>query len=518
MRICLISREYPPETGFGGIATFVRHLAHGLKELGNDVEVVALATDTEKLADDNGIKVHRVLPYQLEGELDAVNRCMPYSRYVFLTTLAMWRKFLELHQAKPFDVIESPELLSESIYASVLRVVPLVIRLYTPHSKFMAENLHNVAATFDHMLVAMFERVAMAGADVLTSPSQDLAEFIAQDLPCPLENIEIVRNPIDPHEFSPDGSRLLQSDGRPTILFVGRLEERKGIQYLVQAMPQILKECPQARFVIIGDDTMYAGSPQQSMLAHLKSMLKEHGCEQAVTFIPRVPLTDLPGYYRSADISVVPSLYDNSPYTCLEAMSCGRAVVGTSAGGTREYIEDGESGIIVPPRDPDALAQAIVKLIKDDTYRNFLSKNARQRVLDKFQRKKIAADTMELYKLAIQRYQQNHRSLYLRPADQAVPDAAVMLYSLDRMIYNLMYQESFRFRFSYWVHYLLHRPRLFGAKAVLTLVRPLSRLIYGRQNKVLGLQKWLEQQVSSRQEDQLAKVRDFAATRELVKK
>lgn len=228
MRICLISREYPPETGFGGIATFVRHLAHGLKEIGHDVEVVALAKETEKVADDNGIRVHRVLPYQLEGELDAVNRCMPYSRYVFLSTLGLWRKFYELHQANPFDVAETPELLAESLYASVTRVVPLVIRLYAPHSKFMAEKLHNAAPTFDHMLIAMLERVAMAGADVLTSPSKDLAEFVAQDLPCPVENISIIPNPIDPQEFSPEGKLALENDGRQTILFVGRLEERKA--------------------------------------------------------------------------------------------------------------------------------------------------------------------------------------------------------------------------------------------------------------------------------------------------
>ena len=513
MRVCLISREYPPETGFGGIATFVRHLAHGLKENGHDVEVVCLAKETEKLVDDNGIKVHRVLPYQLEGGLDAVNRCMPYSRYVLLATLGLWRKFYELHQEKPFDVAESPELLAESLYASVLRVVPLVIRLYTPHSKFMAENLHNTAATFDHMFLAMLERVAMAGADVLTSPSRDLAEYISQDLPCPLENIAIVQNPIDPDEFCPEGEKALESDGRETVLFVGRLEERKGVHHLVAAIPTILKECPNTRFVIIGDDTNYAAGGQRSVLADLKKSLADNKCEAAVTFIPRIPLSDLPKYYRSTDISVVPSLYDNSPYTCLEAMSCGRAVIGTSAGGTREYIEDGESGMIVPPKDPDAIAGAIIKLLKEPAYRKYLSENARRRVIDKFQRKKIAADTVELYEQAISRFKNNRRSLYLRPADQAVPDAAVMLYALDRMIYNLMFQESYRFRISYRLHYMMHRPRLFAAKALLAVVRPLSGKILPRK-----LQLWLEEQVKSRQEDPMAKVLEYARSKELTPK
>ncbi len=514
MRICLISREYPPETGFGGIATFVRHLAHGLKEIGHDVEVVALAKEHERLVDDNGINVHRVLPYQLEGELDAVNRCMPYSRYVMLTTLALWRKFFELHQAKPFDVVETPELLAESLYASVLRIVPLVIRLYTPHSKFMAENLHNTAATFDHMFLASLERVAMAGADVLTSPSKDLASFVSQDLPCPVENIKIIPNPIDPDEFSPEGERAIEPEGKNTVLFVGRLEERKGVNYLVQAIPAVLKECPDTRFVIIGDDTMYAAGGLRSVLEDLKKTLAENSCQHAVTFINRIPLADLPKYYRSADISVVPSLYDNSPYTCLEAMACGRAVIGTSAGGTKEYIEDGESGMIVPPKDPQAIAEAIIKLLKEPGYRQYLSENARKQVLQKFQRKKIAADTTELYELAISRHATNHKSLYLRPPDQLVPDAAVMLYALDRMIYSLMFQESYRFRLSHRLHYMMHRPRLFAAKLLLTAIRPISSLIYPRKDKVLKIQTWLESQVQARQEDPFAKVLEYARSTE----
>lgn len=514
MRICLISREYPPETGFGGIATFVRHLAHGLKETGHEVEVVALAKETEKEVDDNGVRVHRVLPYPLEGNLDAVNRCMPYSRYLLLCTLGLWRKFHELHRARPFDVVESPELLAESLYASVSRVVPLVIRLYTPHSKFMAENLHSAVATFDHMFVAMLERVAMAGADALTSPSQDLAQFVAQDLPYPLEDIKIIRNPIDPDEFSPEGPLALEPDGRATVLFVGRLEERKGVHYLINAVPQVVKEFPGVRFVVIGDDTSHATGGQRSVLGDLKMVLKDNSCEQAVTFVPRIPLSELPGYYRSADICCVPSLYDNSPYTCLEAMSCGRPVIGTSAGGTREYIEDGVSGVIVPPRDPGAIAAAIINMLKNPAYRKSLGENARRQVLEKFQRRKIAADTVELYRQAIEHFQHNRRPLYLRPADQATPDAAVMLYALDRMIYNLMYQESYRFRLSYWFHHVLHRPKLFGAKALLVFLRPLSRLIYRRRDRQLPLQLWLESQVKLFHEDPLLKVQAAARDKE----
>ena len=107
------------------------------------------------------------------------------------------------------------------------------------------------------------------------------------------------------------------------VLFVGRLEERKGINYLIAAIPAVVKACPNVEFVIIGDDTSTAEG-QTSVLVKLKESLKASNSEKHVTFIDRVPLDSLPSYYRSADVSIVPSVYDNSPYTCLEAMSCQR--------------------------------------------------------------------------------------------------------------------------------------------------------------------------------------------------
>jgi glycogen synthase len=464
MRVCLISREYPPDTGWGGIATFTQHLAHGLKDLGHQVEVVSLATGEAKIDASSGITVHRVPEYDLPGKLGTVSMCMPYSRYVLRTSTALWEKFFALHQEKPFDVVDTPELLAEGLYPAVTSVVPLVIRLYTPHSKFIAEGLHNVTPSFDHQFVAMLERLAMLNADAITSPSEDLADFVSRDLNYSREKISIIRNPIDPEKFTPDGTTALEKTGKKIVLFVGRLEERKGIRYLIEAIPRVRQAVPDVQFVIIGDDTNNAKG-QKSTLAELKAILNTHRVADAVTFIPRVPLHELPAYYRSADICVVPSVYDNSPYTCLEAMSCGRPVIGTTAGGTGEYIGNRESGVLVPPKDADALAAEITALLKDDSRRLQIGESARRRVLDKFQRKEIARQTAGLYMLARENFQAREKpSLYLKPTDEALPDAEAFLYSYDKMLYDLLYQESYRFRIRHWWRLATKRPRLFSAK------------------------------------------------------
>jgi len=499
MRVCLLTREYPPDTGWGGIATFSYHLAHGLKELGNEVVVIALPQGEPCVRNDDGIEVHRVAGYKVPGEFGAIFSSMPYSRTVLEACTSLWQKFLDLHEQKPFDVVDTPELLSDGLYTAVTSVAPLVIRLYTPHFKFVAEKLHGTSNNFDHQFVAMLERLAMTQADAITSPSDDLAAFVAQDLGCALDRISIIRNPIDPQVFSPEGTRALPIATKKRVLFVGRLEERKGVKYLVQAIPGILKECPDTEFIIIGDDTINEAGGKQSTSAELQAFLKHEKALAAVKFIDRVPLADLPAYYRSCDLCVVPSLYDNSPYTCLEAMACGRPVVGTSRGGTKEYVTHCESGLIVGPGDSEALQSAVVTLLKNDELRLRMARQARQDVLDKFQRREIARQTLELYENAQQKFAKRTTRLYLKPTDHALPDAAVFLYSFDKMIYDMLYQHSYRFRIGHWMRMAKARPRMFAARVVLRLAKAGTALFTRNRASQPAFVRWLEQQIQERE-------------------
>jgi glycosyltransferase involved in cell wall biosynthesis len=511
MRICLLSREYPPDTGFGGIATFARHLAHGLKEIGHDVVVVSLTKDKDKakVVDDDGVTVHRVESYFPETELGMLALCIPYSRYVINSSATLWQKFLQLHKELPFDVVDTPELLAEGFFPALTKVAPLTIRLYTPHSKFIAENLHNVSATFDHQFVAMVERVAMLNADAITSPSLDLATFVAGDLNCPLEKIKIVMNPIDANQFSPDGERKLNSENKDNqakqvkILFVGRLEERKGIRYLIQSVPAVLKAVPNAHFYIIGNDTN-SGKGQKSHLDELKEFIAAANCGSNITFIDRIPLTDLPAYYRCADICVVPSVYDNSPYSCLEAMSCGRAVIGTTSGGTREYIVDGTSGKLVPAKEVEPLSAAIIELALNENERKRLGENARRRVLEVFQRSQIARQTVAVYDEAIANFEiRKQNPQYLRSADQVLADMESITSAFDKMVHNLLYQQSYRYRLKYWLHMFKMRPRLFAAKFILRVA--------GRFSQGAHL-KWLEDEIKLKETHQTPTQRQLTAT------
>ena len=136
------------------------------------------------------------------------------------------------------------------------------------------------------------------------------------------------------------------------------------------------------------------------MKNHIIDVLRDKGGLKNITFRSPVPYHELVDHYCAADIMVVPSLYDNSPYTCLEAMSCGIPVIGTSAGGMPEYIDKGKCGIIVPPGDSENLARAILELSFDKEKRIRYGFAARHKVLTVFKREIIAQKITELYNLA----------------------------------------------------------------------------------------------------------------------
>ena len=448
MRVCLISREYPPASGWGGIATYTYHQAHGLQEIGHEVEVFALAAlDTAGVTSlEDGITVHRVAYDDALNDLKIMQTGVPFTHYVLKHVLALAQKVFEVHSQNPFDVAEAAEHLAEGLGIAVTGTMPLVIRLHTPQSKLIAEKFHNLTASFDQESVAILERLAMNGCDVLTSPSEDMARYVAEDLGCQLDSIDLIRNPVDTEKFCPEGRRALAYGDQQIVLFVGRLEERKGVHYLVKAIPQIVAEHHKVHFVFIGSDTDN-GAGQRSVLAELRASLQDSGATEKVTFIPQVPLAEIADYYRSADICVLPSLYDNAPCTCLEAMSVGKPVITTSSGGSSEYVIDGECGTVVPPRDEKQLAAAIIDLLKNKEKRLTLGKGGRERVLLNYKRTTIAANSLPSYNRAIENHQvSKNRAMYLKGGVNFLRDTHQLLKSYEQMLYNLLYVQSAEFR------------------------------------------------------------------------
>jgi glycosyltransferase involved in cell wall biosynthesis len=170
------------------------------------------------------------------------------------------------------------------------------------------------------------------------------------------------------------------------ILTVARLHPQKGHNYLVEAIPRILRDFPQARFLFVGEGGLRDELTRQVKKADLGEYVHFLGVRQ-----------DVPQLLAISDLFVLSSLWEGLPNSVLEAMAAGVPVIATNVDGTPEIINDGDVGILIPPADPSALAQAICRLLKDKPLRVSIAKAARERVERKFSRDANTTAFIDLY-------------------------------------------------------------------------------------------------------------------------
>jgi glycosyltransferase involved in cell wall biosynthesis len=167
---------------------------------------------------------------------------------------------------------------------------------------------------------------------------------------------------------------------------VGRFVWQKGFIYFLQALPALIEDIPQARFVLVGD-----GPLRQELEGQAKSL----GIQD------RLLLTghrrDIRDIMAALDIMVIPSLLEGFPMVTLEAMAMQRPIVATAIDGITEQISDDIEGLLVPPRAPEALVQAIRRLATDPSYARSLGSRARKRVVADFSVQKMITETMKVY-------------------------------------------------------------------------------------------------------------------------
>ncbi len=160
----------------------------------------------------------------------------------------------------------------------------------------------------------------------------------------------------------------------PTVVYVGRIVARKGVDTLVEAFT-LLPRRLDARLVIVGGEP--GGSPEAARLSELADDL---GISERVSFAGSRPQEDLRHYYGAADVAVSVPHYEPFGMTPLEAMACATPVVGARVGGIKTSVADGETGYLVPPRDPEALADRILRLLSDPPLRLRMGRAARRRI------------------------------------------------------------------------------------------------------------------------------------------
>jgi len=231
------------------------------------------------------------------------------------------------------------------------------------------------------------QRLVAAGVDRYLVVSRDLARRLRQRLHIPCRKMQVIHNGIPPEAFSsPAGQQppasIESTTGRPIVLTNARLDRQKGHTYLLEAAALV----PQARFVLVGD------GPERGALEAQAASL---GLGERVQFLGY--RSDIPQLLACCDLFVLPSLYEGLPLSILEAMAAGKPVIASAIGGTDEAIIPDETGLLVPPANPPALAGAIRKLLANPLLAQRLAAAGQARVKEMFSAEQMVRQVTQVY-------------------------------------------------------------------------------------------------------------------------
>jgi rhamnosyl/mannosyltransferase len=362
MKALIVSKYFYPVVG--GIESVAYHVARNLVK--SRVEVTVLASDEHYSSERmEGIRVLRLPTLCNIGNT-------PVSPGVFRKILSEDFDVCHLHEPNPFQNFLA-------YLALKLRRKPYVI---TYHSDIVA---HSPAIALFKPFYWLFQRFFLLPGAAAIMPTSPNYVGISDILPAFRRKITVVPNGVDLDQYYPGKARR----GRD-VLFAGRLIYYKGLDYLLKAMPAVLKAVPDARLVIAGN------GPLRQELQALAAKL---GISTSVSWLGRYTDDQFRGLCQGCGVFVLPSIHKTEAFgiVLLEAMACGAPVITTDISGT-EYAVRG-AGIVVRPKDSGQLAEAITSVLKDQDAASSMSKKS----LDKargFEWKKIAAMVLDAYRKA----------------------------------------------------------------------------------------------------------------------
>ena len=350
----------------GGVTAHVSQLANQLTRCGHDVQVLAPHSPSRECANDTVfVPLGRSVPLPSGGSIARVS-------------LSWWlyRKIRALLEREAYDIIHLHEPLAPILPLCVLQFSNTV-NVGTFHAYYPRQHLYRLS----HPIIKRWHRRLHGG--IAVSPAA--YNYVSRSFP---RDYRIIPNGIDVSHFADDAKPWPEyRDGKTNLLFVSRLEKRKGLKYLLEAYSRLKWENPNLRLIVVGPGNMDKDSHR---------ILGTHNL-QDVELVGGVPYDDLPRYYASADVFCAPATGAESfGIVLLEAMAAGRPIVASDIEGYRGIIKHGQQGLLAPPRNPEALAAAVQKLIDQPEQARRLGDTGR-RLVEQYRWDVVAHQVEEYY-------------------------------------------------------------------------------------------------------------------------
>lgn len=382
MKICIVSREFPTDDHVGGIGTYTEKTARALASLGMTVDVITEARAEPSIRVEDGVTVHRLRPTRAR-----LLRALIRSRAVAQAIKRL---------PEPPDIVQACEFRAEGFWYSFRKPAgtKLVTRLATP--SFLVRQLNGRSTRLSalrHAYIDWPERLQTVRSDGIISITHALARVVCDAWRLPDARVAIVKTGVDFSRRYADRATPLPAElsGREYLLYFGRLEERKGVHILAQALPDIMAAHPELHVAFAGNSVLFNGEPMQSYVERCNSAFTDR-----LHFFPRLPQEALHSLLGNALFAVLPSLWEGMGNVSLESLDMGKAVVATRHSGFEEVIEHERSGLLVEPGDVADLKSAILSLLEDRALLNRMSLGARSRA-ETFELTRATRDLVAFY-------------------------------------------------------------------------------------------------------------------------
>ena len=359
----ILCREYPPAPyPAGGIGTYARHIARQLAEAGETVHMIGQlwegAPNRIETSCEGRLIVHRISveePIAATPEEEQAQRkiLQQLAASTCPTQLFSWQaaRYVEaLLEREHIDTIEAQEWEAPLYYLLARRAVglgpaqrpPCIVHLHSPSQMIFEYNEWDQTLT-DFLPLARFEEYTIRSADALLCPSRYLAQQVSELFNLGPDRVEVI--PYAVGVETPVFSRTPEAWARDAICYVGRLELRKGVIEWVDAAVNVARTHPTVSFDFFGADTYLGGGAGPSVLEFLKKRIPRT-LQPRFRFHGTRTRAELLQALAEVSIAVVPSRWENFPFTCIEAMSTGLPVLASPHGGMAEMIVDNQSGWI----------------------------------------------------------------------------------------------------------------------------------------------------------------------------
>jgi D-inositol-3-phosphate glycosyltransferase len=360
----------------GGMNIYVVEAAQNMAAMGVEVDIFTRRTNSE-VADivemSPGVRVIQLNVGPVSGVTkEQLPTLIPELSAAFKVAL----------QAQDYDLIHSHYWISGKVAMPVAKElnIPLV---HTMHTMARVKNLNLAEGeTPEPMIRVQGETQVVASADALVANTDaEAASLVSLYEACP-DNVSVVSPGVNLKVFTPGAGRsgaraeLGLDPAAHIITFVGRIQPHKGPEVLIRAIAEMLSHSKHLRPKLIVNIIGGASGANQSEVERLTELVAWLGISDVVGFAPPVPRTDLPQWYRAADLVCVPSYSESFGLVALEAQACGTPVVATAVGGLRTAVADGISGVLVDGHNPRAWSSVLARLLQEPQRRVLLSMGA----------------------------------------------------------------------------------------------------------------------------------------------